>query len=108
MSVVRWIKATAAQDLMVGVQLLAPSAQAVAVKPVSIHNQEEDEFKFSIWLGKSDVLNRPASLVAPAGTYSPDRNLFMDNGEILYMIRTSKLVESSHQFDWFEFVELNI
>lgn len=105
--IVRWLKSTSVIDLTIGVQQLAPGAQSVAVKSVSIHNQEEDEFKLSVLLDKSDTLNRPATLVTPAGTYSADRNLFMDNGEMLYMIRTSKLVESSSQFDWFEFVELN-
>jgi hypothetical protein len=106
--VVRWLKSSSLKDLTIGVQQLAPGAQPVAIKPVSIHNQEDDEFKLSILLEKSDILNRPATLVTPAGTYAPDRNLFMDSSEMLHMIRTSKLVETSAQFDWFEFIELNI
>jgi len=106
--VVRWVKSTSVDDLTIGVQQLSPGAQPVAIKPVSIHNQEDDEFKLSILLEKSEIVGRPTTLIAPSGTYASDRNLFMDNGEMLYMIRTTKLVETSGQFDWFEFLELNI
>ena len=105
--VVRWIRQ---EDtvLDLGLELVGDDLQAVAVKPVSANNSQEEQFRQSILAPARPEMGRTTSLITPPGIFRPQRNLFLDNGEILLMVRTTRMRERSRDYEWFEYEELNI
>jgi hypothetical protein len=105
---VRWIRSDSAEQLQTGIQKLAPTATPVAVEPVSIENTDRRAYRFAILLPEVPALGQPRSLFAPHGTYRPARNLFVETGDALKMVRAGRLLESGRSFDWFEISLLDI
>ncbi len=106
-AIVRWVRQDEAV-LDVGLEFVGDGLQPVAAKPVAVNNSEEEQFRQSILVPAQPDQNRAQSLITPPGIFRPQRNLFLDNGEILMMIRTTRMRERSRDYEWFEYEELNI
>lgn len=106
-AIVRWMRQE--QTLLdVGLELVGDDLEPVAVKPVSANSNEEEQFRPSILVPAQPELDRGQSLITPPGIFRNQRNLFLDNGEMLLMIRTTRMRERSRDYEWFEYEELNI
>lgn len=104
---IRWIRSLGNTRIEAGVQKVAPSAQPVAVSAIQVEG-EGDDYRAALLLPEIPALHQPRSVIAPKGLYRPERNLFMDTGEHLYMIRAKRLIETTPAADWFEYEELDI
>lgn len=104
---IRWARSTGADRVQIGMQRLAPSAKPVAVQPVSTGNARQD-FKLAVLLSELPVLEQPKTLITPAGVFQPERNLFLETGHELQMVRTKRLLENTPAFEWFEYKLLDI
>ena len=99
---VRWAKSEKADHLEIGTQLLAPKADPVRVMP-SIAGPAET-FQAALLLPETPLLKQPETLIAPRGTFSPQRELLLEfGGGATRTIRAVKLVEQAAGFERFEF-----
>jgi len=105
---IRWMRNTPEGRIEIGVQKLAPSAQPVAVQAVSAEGGKQDDYRLGVMLAEVPALNQPRTLVTPKGVYQPQRNLFLDTGTTLQMVRSGGALEESSTCDWFEFTVLDI
>ena len=102
-ALIRWVRIIDT-ELRVGLQRLGAGAKPVAVKPMEVEGAE-DVFKISIQLPKHDVIQQQQSLITPPGLYMPKRNLIIDDGTKLSMVRAGKAQERSRYFEWFDYEE---
>jgi len=107
LAIVRWMRQEIT-SLEIGLERAGLVPQSVAVKPVTINSTEEEQFKPSLLLAARPDRQMGRSLITPPGMYRPQRNIFLDDGEVLLMIRARHLHERSRDYEWFEFEELNI
>ncbi len=105
---IRWMRSDEEGSVVLGVQKLVPNARPGAIKPVKADGQHEEQFKPAVLLPEMAALNQPQTLVTARGLYKPERNLFLDTGKELKMIRTQRLIEETASCDWFEFTTLAI
>ncbi|NOZ10234.1 MAG: hypothetical protein GXP09_04220 [Gammaproteobacteria bacterium] len=105
---IRWMQNDEQGNVVLGVQKLVPNARPGAIKPVKAEGQHEDQFKPAVLLPEMTALNQPQTLVTARGLYRPERNLFLDTGKELKMIRAQRLIEETVSCDWFEFTTLDI
>lgn len=99
---VRWVQSDKPNELEIGGQLLAPRATAVRIKP-SIASSA-DTFQTALLLPEILLLKQPEILVAPHGTFSPQRELLLELGDKkVQIIRAARLVEQTASYDRFEF-----
>lgn len=101
--VVRWVKSDKADHLEIGAQRLAPKAEPVMVKP-SIAGPA-DTFQAALLLPEILLLKQPETLVAPRGTFGPQRELVIESsgGTRQFLIRADKLSEQTAGFERFQF-----
>jgi hypothetical protein len=100
--VVRWIKSASPSNIEIGVQWIAPTAEAVVVKIIADDGTESD-FLPALLLPELTALRQPPSLITDRGIYRPDRVIYMDNGFRLYHVKITKADEIAHSFERFEF-----
>jgi len=102
---IRWVHCPG-ERIQIGVALLPPAVRPVAVRPFSNDNASNaNEAPFSDALaiqragGESGI-----QLIAPAGVYRQQRNLFIDDGNALQMARGTRLIERhpGSGSEWFE------
>ena len=105
---IRWMCSGEEGNVVLGVQKLVPNARPGAIKPVKADGHHEEQFKPAVLLPEMAALNQPQTLVTTRGLYKPERNLFLDTGKELKMIRAQRLIEETVSCDWFEFATLNI
>jgi len=104
---IRWIRSPGNTRIEAGVQKVAPSARPVAVSAIQVDG-EGDDYRPAVLLPEIPALQQPRSVIAPKGVYRAERNLFLDTGDHLLMIRAKRAIESTPSADWFEFEELEI
>ena len=100
---VRWVKSDKADHLEIGAQLIAPDADPARIKP-SIAGPAET-FQAALLLPEISLLKQPETLIAPRGTFGPQRELLLElNGNMTQAaVRAVKLVEQTAGYDRFEF-----
>lgn len=99
---VRWVKSEKADRLEIGAQLVAPKADPVRIKP-SIAGPAE-AFQAALLLPEIPLLKQPETLLAPRGTFGPQRELLLElAGDATQTVRASKLVEQTASYERFEF-----
>lgn len=99
---VRWVKSDKADRLEIGTQLVAPKADPVRIKP-SIAGPAET-FRTALLLPEILLLKQQETLIAPRGTFGPQRELLLELGDNkVQFIRATKLVEQTAGYDRFQF-----
>ncbi|MFA7242097.1 MAG: hypothetical protein WC091_18440 [Sulfuricellaceae bacterium] len=101
-AVVRWVKSDETNRLDLGIQLIAPSATAVAIKPaVGSANQP---FTTALLLPEIPLLKQPPCVVVPRGGYQAQHEFLMEQGGgAVTAFKAEKLVESTVVFERFQF-----
>lgn len=99
--VVRWVKSDNPAHLELGVQMLAPKALPVAVKPVI--SGPRAEFEAALILPEMPILKQPEALVVPHGLFQETREFSLDQSGVISTVRATKLLEQTHSFDVFAF-----
>lgn len=102
---IRWMRCVD-DVIQFGIKKLSRGIQPVAVKPVS--TEREDPFKEALAMRSDEDDESSMQLITPPGLYRYQRNLFVDDGETLLMIRSQRLIERSQMIDWFECESLNL
>ncbi len=100
--VVRWVKSKSPSHIEIGVQRLAPHAQAVVVKTVSDKGKESD-FMPAVLLPELPRLKQKATLVTHRGVWRPQRRIYLDNGARLMRVVIGEPVEITSAFECFQF-----
>lgn len=99
---VRWVKSGKADHLEIGAQLVAPKADPARIKP-SIAGPAET-FQAALLLPEILLLKQPETLIAPRGTFGPQRELLLElDGKTTQAVRAVKLVEQTAGYERFEF-----
>jgi len=99
---VRWVKSGKADHLEIGTQLVAPKADPARIKP-SIASPAET-FQAALLLPEILLLKQPETLIAPRGTFGPQRELLLElDGNTTQTVRSVKLVEQTAGYERFEF-----
>jgi hypothetical protein len=99
--VVRWVKSDSPEDLELGVQMLAPNATPVAVKPVIA--SADAVFEMALLLPELPIVKQPATLLAPRGAYQGQREFQLDQEGQLSHVRATRLLEQTASFEQFQF-----
>lgn len=100
-AVLRWAASSEQTPLGIGAQMLAPTAQAVLVRPI-----DKSNFERALLLPEIPALKQPATLITARGTYRPARELQVeDKGEKRSVLAT-RLVERTNSFERFQFSAL--
>jgi hypothetical protein len=103
--VVRWMKSPHADDLEMGVELLAFGAAPVAV--ASVHPVGAREYQPALLLPAVEVLHRPATLLLPRGAFTPGSNLLLaEEGKGTRAVRLLKRLEHSNIFETMVFADV--
>lgn len=99
---VRWVKSGKADHLEIGAQLVAPQADPARIKP-SIAGPAET-FQAALLLPEVLLLKQRETLVAPRGTFGPQRELLLElDDHTTRTVRAVKLVEQTAGYERFEF-----
>lgn len=99
--VVRWIQSNGPEDLDFGVQVLAPTASPVAIKPVVA--KAEQIYLTAILLPAVPALKRSASLIAPVGNFRNQREFSLFEKGKTRVVRAVQLIEQTADFEQFQF-----
>lgn len=97
LAILRWAS-NDNQQLEIGTQLVAPSAEPIAVKLPS-----RDAFEPALLLPEIPALKQPASIIADCGCYGPARVLELHQGDRTLKILLTKLVDRTGSFERFQF-----
>ena len=103
LAAVRWARSANPSDVEVGIQRLAPSAQAVMIQPED--GPGAKAFVPALRLPAIPALDQLGGLVVPRGMYRPERIFYVDDGFRLYRIRGTQLVELTNAFERFQYTE---
>ncbi len=105
--VIRWIRSPEVRRIEMGVERLAPKVTPVAVRPAEGRGPGR-RYAQGLLLPAMPVLQRPATLLAPRGSYESGRDLefVMDDGT-RRVVRVLKLLERTASFDQIVFAERN-
>jgi len=98
---VRWMQTAEEGRIQIGAQLMAPQAEAVAIKPVI--SAANALFQPALLLPEMPALKQPACLVAAHGSYQPMREFEVRNQGLIHIVRADKLIEQTESCDIFTF-----
>ena len=98
--VVRWMKSPQADNLEMGIELLAAGAKPVAVAPV--RGAATGEYQAALLLPAIEALRRPATLLLSRGVFAPGSNLLMAEEE--KGTRTVRLLQRLEYTSVFELI----
>ncbi len=100
-AIVRWMQSTADNMLELGAQMLAPHAEAVAIKPVIA--AADALFQPALLLPAVPALNQPECMVAARGSFQAMREFEVQFHGTTRSVRAQKLVEQTDSLDLFFF-----
>lgn len=101
-AVVRWVKSGKNNRLDLGIQLIAPSAVAIAVKPMFVG--ETQPFTPALLLPEIPLLKQPPCVVVPRGGCQEQQVFLMEQaGGAVSTIKATQTVESTVVFERFQF-----
>lgn len=99
--VVRWAKSGSAENLELGVQMLAPAALPVQIRPTLASEQTPTEL--ALLIPELPLIRQSATILAPGGVFQPMREYLMEGQSGPQTIRATQLIEHTQSFDLFEF-----
>lgn len=97
-AVVRWLRSPEPDQLEVGVEVLAPGVQPVAVRSAAAARAPRPYVQ-ALWLPAQPRLHRPARLLVPAGVCPPAHDLELIDAERRRRVRVLKRLERSGAFE---------
>ena len=100
-AIVRWMQSNAESDLELGAQMLAPQAEAIAIKPVI--SAPDTMFQPALRLPEVPGLKQAARIVAPRGSFQPMREFEVRSQGMTTMVRATQLIEQTDSLDLFFF-----
>lgn len=100
-AVVRWIQGDTPGKLALGAQFLSPKAEAVALKPTI--SAEGAPFQPALLLPELATLKQADRLVAPRGSFQPQREFELRSRGSSRTVRATKLLEQTDSFEIFLF-----
>jgi len=103
LGVVRWANSGDSGDLEIGAQMLAPTAQAVAVQP-----ENTKDYVKALLLPEMQTLQQPVTLVTACGIYQPTRilEITMKADSKPVRVRLTRLLERTGSFERIQFSTL--
>lgn len=104
--VIRWLKSTGASNIEIGIQHMAPTADPVVIKTLTVDKQESD-FLPALLLPEIKPIKQPQTLITHRGVYKPGMEIYIDNSYRLYKIAPTILIEANHSFEQFRFDIVN-
>jgi len=102
LAAVRWARTASPTEIEIGVQRIAPSAEAIVIKLMTDDGKESD-FLPALRLPHIAALNQPASLITHCGVFRPRRTLFVDDGTQLTHVVATQTLEVTSAFERFQF-----
>ena len=103
-AVVRWMKSPVANNLEIGVELLASDAKPVAVAPV--RTASEREYQPALLLPAIETLHRPATLLLPRGAFASGSNLAVVEAAGVRTVRLLQRLEHTNVFELNVFADM--
>jgi hypothetical protein len=97
---VRWVRSDNPQHMEVGVQMLAPTARPVTIKPTIASSMEAEHA--ALWLPELPIIKQPATLLVPHGLYQKSREFYLRMEGEVETVRAGKLVEQTVSYDLFQ------
>lgn len=98
--VIRWIK-NRDEEIYLGVEILAPKADAIAAKNVS-HKARVTDYTRCLLLPEAKAVNLPRTIIAPS-LYRVGEKLRLDVHGQKIKIKLTKLLENTNTFSQFQF-----
>ena len=103
--VVRWMKSPEADNLEMGIELLAAGVKPVAVAPV--RGASVGEYQPALLLPAIETLRRPATLLLSRGAFSPGSNLLVaEEEEGARTVRLLQRLEHTSVFELLVFADV--
>ncbi len=102
--VVRWMKSQRADNLEMGVELIASGAKPVAVAPV--RSVGERDYQPALLLPAIEALRRPMTLLLPRSVFSPGCNLQLADEASVRTVRLLRCLEHTNVYELFVFADL--
>ena len=99
--VVRRVFSDNPEHLELGVQMLAPSATPIIIKPVVAGPKET--FQAALLLPEIRPLQQPATIVAAPATFRSKLEYLVYKNNVVSHVRAMRLVEQTASFDQFQF-----
>ena len=100
-ALVRWMQTDAEKRVELGAQMLAPQADAIAVKPVIA--AANALFQPALLLPEVAALQQSACIVAARGSYQPLREFEVRSLGLIHIVRAVHLLEQTDSLDVFTF-----
>lgn len=105
-ALVRWVRteldANGAERVVLGVELVAPTARPAALKPTL--GPQAGQVLPVLWLPEVRKLDAPARLVAGRGVFAPEREFELTGVEGAHLGRAGRLMEQTEVYEVFTFV----
>lgn len=102
--VARWLKSPDTDHVEMGVEMIAPAAQPVAVKTTA--DTPDARYRQALLLPALPTLRKPASLLVPGGTFQSGQTLYLRAGDSLRVVKPTQLLERSNAFEHIGFIEV--
>ena len=102
--IARWLKSPTTSELEMGVEMIAPSAEPVAIQSSDSH---PEQFIQALLTAPIPALRKPATLLLPRGAYRQGQAINLLREEKLRQIMPTQLVERTGAFEQILFAESN-
>jgi hypothetical protein len=101
LGLVRWMKKSPQQSLQVGIQMIAPNAQAILAKQ---GNHGHSTVQECLLLPEVGTSGQPSSFICPSVPFHVGDRLVLENGDSSREIKLTRLLESSGSISQFQFI----
>lgn len=100
-AIVRWMQSNTENNFELGAQMLAPQAEAIAIKPLI--SAPDALFQPALLLPEVAALKQPARIVAARGSFQPMREFEVRTQSVTASVRATQLIEQTDSLDLFFF-----
>ena len=96
----RWVQSNDAQEIELGIQLLAPTGVPLMIEPATGAGVRKQP---AILLPGMEALRQVATILAPRDTYKEGAEFKLERHDRIDRIKATRLVEQTTHFDLFQF-----
>ncbi len=105
----RWLKNPEMAKLEMGVEMLAPSARPVAVRPHTTDHKGKTEYSQALLLPAVEALRQPPSLIVSRGAHQSGQDLWLADGQAEpRRVHPLSVIERSASFEQIAFAEATV